>query len=340
MTTYKLIISGRLEFGRKRSYDKVIQLFEHRYINYYRGDVAFKTEDVFDEENLAISIPRLIHQEVSAKRANNTAKLLEYVAQYAIAGSITLWMIADGDVKKLYQIEPDSDKVAVQEFLRGRQLVQEAGQETEAMKALNRAIEKFARHASAYERRGYVNLKLRNYQDALYDFTKSIDINPRNAESYLGRARVKMLQQKHDEAITDLDMAIKYSIPLQPIYWTARRLKADCHLELDQPEKAIFELKLFTKRQFDPSNPNYAFRKSALTKYGRLLMKTDALPDAIDAFNKAIEIEGGDQTQQGEQFLYRGIALQKAGRSGYVKDWKAAANLGSADAEKLLTEHA
>lgn len=334
--TYKTIFSGHLEFGSERSYGKVLNMFQHRVEHYYRFDILLTEEDIFDSETLSLKVPRYINKETPNKSWKNTVNLLEYLAQFAVSGSVSAWKI--GGAKPEYKlIEPKGDKVAVQAFLKGRELIKIKGKEAEAKKALSRAIDKFARHALAYERRGYINFRLRNYDDAMYDFTKSININQRNPESRLGRARVKILKGDLQGAIEDLGEAVKQSIPLQPIYWTARRLKSECHIELEEFDKAIFELKLFTKRQFKTDNPNYKWRKNAFFNYGKSLLEVGEYASAIQAFNEAVKIEEGkEHTPEADQFLYRGIALKKAGKKGFVKDWKEAAGLGSTKAAELL----
>lgn len=333
--TYKVIFSGHLEFGTERSYEKVLKMYTHRVENYYRNDILLDIEEIFNAEALTLNVPRFIGQS-SKKSFHNTLNLLEYVAQFAIAGSVNVWMIDNGKILVEQLIEPMSDKVAVQAFLNGRQLVQD-GKEGEAIKALNRAIDKFSRHALAYERRGYINYKLRNYEDAMYDFTKSIDINPCNPEAYLGRANIKIIKGDLQGAITDLGLGVKQCIPLQPIYWNIRRLKADCHIKLEEHSKAIFELKLFTRRQFTPDNPNYKWRKNAFFNFGKSLLEVGEFAEAVKAFNDAVKIEEGKENiLEADQFLYRGIALKKAGKKGFVKDWKEAAGMGSEKAVALL----
>ena len=334
--TYKTIFAGRLEFGSLRSYEQVIKMFQHRVENFYRSDIILKAEDIFDEASLSLNIPRFIAQ-AAEKPWRNTLNLLEYVAQFAVAGDLSAWMTETGKVLEHRIIEPKSDKVAVQAFLNGRKLVKESGKETEAKKALSRAIEKFARHAKAYERRGYVNYQLENYEDALYDYSKSININPGCAEPYLGRAFVHLAKDNMEAAIGDMGMAIKQSIPLQPIYWHARRLKGECHLKEENYEAAVKEFKLFLKRNFLPSNPNFKWRKRVFFNQGKALLALEMFDEAIESFNKALNTELGDEgLTDAEQLLYRGIALQKAGQSGYLKDWKAAADKGSKRAAELL----
>lgn len=337
MSIYKSIFSGRLEFGSARSFEKVLKLYQHRTENYYRNDVLLDEEEIFEDGTFSLNVPRLI-SESSEKSWRNTVNLLKYINEFAVAGNFRVWVIKDRKLIEKVLIEPESDKVAVQAYLKGRELVQE-GMEDEAIKALNRAIEKFERHALAYERRGAVNFMLRNYKDAAYDFSKSIDLNPNNAEPYWGRANVSIKNGDIAGAVSDLGLAAKKSIPHQSIYWKAKRLKAECHLILNEPQKAIFELKLFTKRAFTTDNPNYNWRKNAFYMYGKALLEVGEYSEAIDAFNAALNIEEGkEEASPADQFLYRGIAKQKAGESGFVKDFKEAAGLGSEKAAELLEE--
>ncbi|MCB0569547.1 MAG: tetratricopeptide repeat protein [Phaeodactylibacter sp.] len=339
--TFKIIFSGQLEFGTERSFERMVELFAHRAENYYRNVLLIKSEDIFKQETCTLEIPRLIIAAATEKEWKNTINILEFVVDYAIAGGMSAWMINDGQVVKYRHLEPNSDKAAIQAFLHGRELVKESGREEEAKKALSRAIEKFERHAKAYERRGFVNYQLRNYKDAAYDYSKSIDINPLAAEPYLGRALVKMAQEDYRAATADLEQAIKGSIPLQPMHWQARRIKAECHLKLEEYEKAAQELKFVTRRGFSADDPNFKWRKRALYNYGRSLLETGKFTEAVAAFDEAMKITDSPiDIPDAEQLLYRGLALMKAGKTGFKKDWQEAASQGSKKAAELLQEAA
>ncbi len=336
---YKVILSGCLEFGSERSLEQVIKFFEHRSENYYRNDVLFKADEYFDHEQFTLNIPRLI-TECSERRWRNTLNLLEFVAQYAVAGDLRVWVIFEGKLEVEKVIEPKGDKSAVQAYLEGRTLIHQTGMEEEAMKALNRAIEKFERHALAYERRGHINFKLRNYDDALYDFSKSIDINPNHPDAYWGRAKVYMVKKDYEAAVVDLEKAISTSIPHQPIFWSARRLKGEAHFLLGQYDKALFELKLVTKRKFQPDDPNFKWQPRALLFFGKTLIEKGHYTEAVEAFNKLLSLEVPEEfTPQRSEVLYlRALARKKAGEGGYVGDLKEAATLGSEEASALLAE--
>ncbi len=313
MSSFKTIISGRLEFGNAKTFEKVIKMYQQRVENFYRAaELLIKGEDIFNEAAYALDIPRIIVQ-ATEKGLQNTIDLLGYIAQFAIAGDIQAWMTDNGKVLKHEIIEPHSDKVAVQAYLQGRELITEKGKENEAKAVLSTAIEKYERHALAYERRGYVNFLLKNYNDALYDFGKSIDINPNNAAPYFGRAIVKMTQNDLRNAIPDLENAIKRSIPLQPIYWKARRVKGECHLRLEDYSNAIAELKFFTARAFSRSDSNYKWRQIAWFNYGKALAAIAKYAEAIQAFDQALKIEDADKAVPSAELIqHRESAIQKA----------------------------
>lgn len=258
----KLIFKGRLEFGNQRTYDMVIRHWQTRTENYFKADILLKYEEVFNAEEFAMNVPQQIVMSTE-KHWRSTTSLLKEIAQYALAGQIGAWWVLNGEILDQYTIEPQSDKAAVTEYLRGRDLVGQAGMETEASAALSRAIEKFENHALAYERRGYVNYKLGNYNDALYDFSKSITINPHNTEPYYGRGKVKMLKNEWDSAILDFDCAIKRALAVQPLHWLARLRKGDCLFHAKRYAEAIPELEFFMKRKFSANDPNLRFRAKA-----------------------------------------------------------------------------
>lgn len=334
--TYKTIFKGRLEFGSARSYETVLKMYQHRVENYYKSDILLDEEAIFDEESSSLNVPRFITQG-SEKSWKNTISMLEYVAQFAVAGNMTAWMTENGKILKHGIVEPKSDRSAVQAYLKGRELIEKKGKEDEAIKSLTKAIEKYDRHAQAYERRGFINFRLKNYDDAVYDFTKSIDFSPSNPEPYMGRGNVHRLQKKFEEAIHDFDMTIKTSIPLEPIYFQARRFKAECHFELKDYKGALPDLKFFCNRNFKEGNPNIPYKRQVWFNYGKALLEVNEYEKAFNAFDQVLMLEEGkDRISDADKYLYRGIAREKAGKNGFIKDWKEAEKLGSKKATKLL----
>ncbi len=332
----KTIIQGRLEFGTEKSYEKVTKMFLQRIENYYKTDVIFKYEDIFKDETMCLEIPRFVAQ-VTDKAFRTTTNLIGYCAQFAIAGSVRAWLINEGEIVHFETLEPDSDKGAVQSFVRGRKLVKVKGKENEAIAALSTAIEKYDRHAQAYERRAKVNLLMRNYHDALRDYNKCIGIDPSIPTAYYGKAKIHMVRNEWEQAIENLEESIKKSIALQTLYWKSRRLKAECHIVLKEWQKAAFDLKLFTNRNFEKDNPNRFWLRWAFYQYGLVLMELEEFAEALKSFDKALNMpEIGDGLNEVDILTQRGIAKQKAGKSGYAKDIKDAASKGGKKAKNLL----
>jgi tetratricopeptide (TPR) repeat protein len=333
----KSIIQGKLDFGSESSYEKALKMFLARIENYYKIDILIKDEELFDVEQKSIVIKRLIAQGPE-KLWNNTVDLLEYLSQFAISGHVGAWLVHEGKILKYATIEPEGDKAVVQNFLKGKKLSYLEGKEKEALDSLTKVITKYDNHALAYERRGYVNFVLKNFSDALYDFNKCLKIDASIPMAYYWRAKVHLIKKDLNAALVDLDMTTKKAIALQPIYWKARLLKADCYIKLKDFEKAVFELKLFTNRKFETDNPNYAHRQNALYQYAEVLMNLKQYDMALAAVEKAITLEHSDPGTPLEKLLtLRGMAKHQSGASGKA-DWKQAADLGSEEAQKLLTE--
>lgn len=333
---YKTIIQGRLEFGTQKSYDSVTKMFMQRLETYYKSDVFLKFEEIFKEEELSLEIPRYVGQ-VSEKSFRGTSSLLDYCAQFAIAGSIRSWLINEGNILHYEIMEPRGDKRAVQSFVKGRDLVKIKGREKEAINALTKAIEKYDRHAQAYERRAKVNFIMKNYHDALRDYNKCIGIDPTIPTAYYGKAKIHMIKEEWDDAIINLEESIKKSIALQPVYWKSRKLKAECHIHLKQWDKAAFDLKLFSNRTFKETDANKFWKRWAFYHYGMVLIELEEYVDAIKALDKAVALpEVQDHVLESDILTLRGIAKQKAGKNGYAKDLKDAASKGSIKAANLL----
>ena len=337
---FKTIIQGRLDFGTQNSYDKVAKMFQYRIDTYYKNEIIFKSEDIFKPEQLSLEIPRFVNN-VSEKAFKNTTDLLAYCAQFAVNGTIRSWLLDNGEILHFELIEPQSDKAAVQSFIKGRSMIRETGKKHEPMAELSKAIEKHDRHAQAYERRAKTCFLLKNYNDALRDYNKCLNIDPTIASAYYGRARVYSIQGKAEMAIADFDNAIKKSVALETIHWKARRLKGGMHFELKEYDKALFELKLFVNRKFKKNDPNLAWRRWALFYYGVSCFETENYIDALVAFNEAIELPDlTDGIDVSEILRYRGLSKNKAGKSGGIKDLKDSVKLGNKKSSALLKEMA
>jgi tetratricopeptide (TPR) repeat protein len=292
MHPFKVIIKGSLEFGNRKSYDSMLAHFVKRLESYYKNDIILilKDETFFNEELMMIEIPRT-NLNCGEKTWKNTIGLMRELRSFAVAGELNIWVLDEkGAMLASELVLPQGDKLATTEYLRGVEFLKKTGSEHKAIESLNRAIEKYERYAQAFERRGTAHSRMGHTDEALMDFSKSIGFN-KNSEAYFGMGLVKMNLGDLKGALVDFQASIDNAVPYQSIFWMARRVKGECHLKLNDMEKAIFELKLVSKRPFKETDPNFPYRKQAWQSYGECLLKSGNTSDAAAAFREALTIE-------------------------------------------------
>ena len=337
---YRAIIQGMIDFGSKRSFDMVKEHFLQKVEVLYKREILFKDESFFDEETHSLNLGRLV-QMTTPKIWKNTLSGLKYCAQFGMCGEINCWFIDNGKIKEFAHIEPQGDKSSITLYKEGKKLSDEIGREQEAIEVLNSSIEKYEKHSRAYEKRGYVNFRLENYDDAIYDFTKSLKFDDFNASSYFGRGKSHEILERFDLALADYTDTVKKSIALQPLHWVGRRCKGQMHLQLGQYNEAIREFNFFVKRDFtnDESNRN----KLYVVYYylGLAYFEQGKYPLALESLNESLKHTPSEQVEQmAKTLMQRGITLKHTGNPNFIYDIKEASALGMESAREYLKEHA
>ncbi len=89
------------------------------------------------------------------------------------------------------------------------------GQHDQAIVDFNKAIELNPRDAAAYYNRGISFGKRGLYDQAILDFTKAIVINPRYAKAYINRGAAYFFKKEYDKAWNDVSKAqdLGYQVP-------------------------------------------------------------------------------------------------------------------------------
>jgi tetratricopeptide (TPR) repeat protein len=149
----------------------------------------------------------------------------------------------------------------------------------EAIIELNKAIEIYQRYALAYNDRGVAYLRKKQYDRAISDFTKALDINPKHHHAHYNRGIAYLDKRNYDEAISDLNKAIELDPTNPEIYYE----RGFAHLLKNQNDKAIADF-----NQAITLNPRYA---KAFNDRGWAYVRKRQYDQAISNFTKAIEIE-------------------------------------------------
>lgn len=335
---FTIIVLGRLEYANSRSVQQATKVITHLLETRYKNEVLYRdVENLLDDELCALIAPREKFQ-CSEKVWMNTIHMLAKASEFSIAGDLHLWKVFDGTLQEHVCLEPDSDKSTVQSFRRGRQLIDD-GKLEEAKKLLTKAVDRFPRHAQALERRGFIHYTQGDTEAAISDYAASIEVDSKRPDAYLGRARILIKQEEWTLAMEDLTLSMKHSMPHHNVYLEALHRKAKCLLELGQYDKAIPLFNFFLSRPLQEDHPQYVFRRQVAFDKGRTLAAAGKLEDAINMFDEALKMPANDgKPETGEILLHRGLAFQQSGQSGFIEDWKKAADEGSERAAELLAE--
>jgi len=159
--------------------------------------------------------------------------------------------------------------------------------------------------SSAYMNRGYYYSQTTNYEKAVDDYSKAIQLNPSFQMAYSYRAHVFYLQQCYDFSLIDYNMAIM----LKPDDVEAQYFKGDTYLAKLDYVKAI---EAYGKALEIDTNYYWAYYRRAIA-----YSKIDDYPLSIKDLNRCIQL----QPTNAEAFAGRGFAKSKMGDfKGAIED--------------------
>ena len=153
----------------------------------------------------------------------------------------------------------------------------------DAVRWFSNAIRRDPAHAEAYKLRGTAQEKLGLPQKAVHDFTKYIELKPRDPAGYIGRADARNFNQEHAAALEDYNFAVKLS-PSSVAAYIGRGL---AYVGLQRYGDAIKEYQWALK--LDPNNTE------ALGNVGVACMLAGRNLEAMSYFERALGLERDPQ---------------------------------------------
>jgi tetratricopeptide (TPR) repeat protein len=194
---------------------------------------------------------------------------------------------------------------------------EEKGQCDEAISNYTKALEINPRDAEAYYNRGIAYDNKGQYDQAISDYTKALEINPRDAEAYYNRGIVYNRKSQYDEAISDFSKALK----IDPRHAGAYYNRGIAYNKKVQYDQAVSD---FNKAL--EINPRFA---EAYRSRGSTYDDKGQYDDAISDYNKALEIDPRDA----EAYYNRGIAYDNKGQYDQaISDYTKALEIDPRDA--------
>ena len=208
-------------------------------------------------------------------------EISDYMEAYMVRGELFKelgrYQEAISDIDKAITINPSNP---ISYNLRGISCIESGGDINKALDDFNKAISIDANYVGAYTNRGNVYLKMREFQNAVRDCTKAIELS-RGSEfvPYNNRGLAYFHMKEFAKALNDFDNVIK----LNPENADAYMRRGGCHGELGNLQGAISDFEKFIA--IDPDNKN-----AALVREGINDLKTRIKNGAIEE-NSSIKIE-------------------------------------------------
>ena len=152
-------------------------------------------------------------------------------------------------------------------------------------------------NARRYFKTGEDFVEVGNYNDAIEQFTKAIDLEPDYADAYMARADACEKIGKLEEAAADYDRASTFLEKDKDVFYHSGRL----YYLLNEYEKALEKTDISIKLK--KTNDN-AYRLKA-----KILIALERFEEALENCNTALTLK-----ETSENFFLRGIVNEKLGR--------------------------
>jgi tetratricopeptide (TPR) repeat protein len=110
------------------------------------------------------------------------------------------------------------------------------GQWDQAIAEFNKALELNPRNAEAYSCRGSAYLKRGRVDLAMADINKALEVNPREAMAYKGRAELHLMKSEFDQAWEDVNQAQRLGLRVDPEFIWELKILSPLHLNSLSPE--------------------------------------------------------------------------------------------------------
>lgn len=205
----------------------------------------------------------------------------------------------------------------------GRTLMQQ-GKFRDAIQPLNAAIDADDKNYEAFNSRAVAYFELKDYENALLDYERAIQLNPDFYKPYYNRAKLKTARGETDAALKDYAEAIRRSPDMSDIYLDRGQLFANSGnltSALSDFNQAI---------QLDSKNSLAYFNR------GNIRFQQEEFAEALDDFTQTVQLD----TKFGKAFNALGVTqVMLNQRESGCLSLKQAKQLGYTEAQAYITEY-
>jgi tetratricopeptide (TPR) repeat protein len=206
------------------AFDRAIQIKPDFYQAYYAKGLAFYGQEKFAEANTAFDRALQINPniyEIWRLKAQSLDE--EKKPQEALTA-----------IDKAIQLNPDDYVLYIQRGF----ILTRLERYNDAKTTFSRAVQLNPTYY-AYFFRGLTNFNLNDYQNAIADFTKSLELQPNHYSSYVTRGSIYTLTGNFQAAMTDLNKAIEIAPDSNPLKLEVYKARGMLYLGTGNLQNAI-----------------------------------------------------------------------------------------------------
>ncbi|BAY76665.1 hypothetical protein NIES25_31220 [Nostoc linckia NIES-25] len=176
------------------------------------------------------------------------------------------------------RIDTHPHLISSQVFFRCGESYRSMEQYDKALQNFDRAIELYPRYVEAMAKRGNTYCLMERYEDGLQDFNRVIELNPQDEKTLANRGQAYRLMERYEKALQDFDRAIE----LNPLYDEAIANRGFTYCLMKRYEEALqdFNRAIELDPEYEWAIANRGFTYGSMKRY----------EEALQDFNRAIEL--------------------------------------------------
>ncbi|NET59704.1 MAG: tetratricopeptide repeat protein [Symploca sp. SIO2E6] len=180
------------------------------------------------------------------------------------------------------RIDRDSHRISPQVFFRCGESYASMEQYDNALQQFNRAIELEPKYVEALRERAKIYKEMKRYEEALQDLKRTIELEPTNYLVFGERAKLYKEMKRDEDALQDLKRALE----LEPTnYWTLIE-RAEIYKQMKRYEEALQDINRVIER-----NPKDYW---TLIERAEIYKKMERYEEALPDIKRALELEPKD----------------------------------------------
>ncbi|KAM0793038.1 hypothetical protein ACM66B_000527 [Microbotryomycetes sp. NB124-2] len=167
----------------------------------------------------------------------------------------------------------------------------------EALADLDESTRIWPQGTQSWVKKASVHMELGQPEQAFRDFDKALEVDPENPDVFYHRGQVYFITQEFDKAIAEY----RRSSEIEPTFIFSHIQLAVAQYKNKSVEKAMHQFRRFIKEH--PTSPE------VFNYYGELLLDQGSFEEAVQNFEKSIELEKDNKPRNALPLVNKALAI-------------------------------